>query len=86
MTEIEKSRIIFRAILEWKRTNSIGLTNSSDSLQSFYEVISKLCCSPLIYGEVCHQQDFDYLRYECGFDFTEDDISSVLSQPLKNFI
>lgn len=86
MTTDEKHKIIFSAILEWKRCETLGLLNKCQSPKSFYEVISELSCSPLIYGEILHQQDFDYQHLERGFEFTEGDIQAVLSQPLKNFI
>ncbi len=60
MTTNEKHKIIFSAILEWKRCESFGLLNKCRSHENFYEVISKLSCSPLIYGGILHQQDFEY--------------------------
>ena len=87
MTQDQRGKIIFGALLEWKRFKSLNLLKSSTAYHNddnFYDEIIMLINNPIIYAGFVHQEIFEYeLKNQ---PFSKEEIKLVLKKPVSDLL
>ncbi|EFF0785332.1 TPA: hypothetical protein RY505_000659 [Escherichia albertii] len=86
ITTKQRQEIIFMATIAWFHARNLNLTKCEEKAFSHDSllIIQSLATNPSIYGNICHQDIFEYeMEHE---PFTIEEIRLVLNQPIKNLI